>query len=272
MTLVLTQQVETTIPIEVQGITPDRFKDNSNEEIAKLPIWHGRKKLELGEIFKVSGKPTESMTMVWEGNLRPVHWIGSGMCDGSIQVESEAGRHVGSQMSGGTIMVKGDVSDFLGVEMTGGQIRVAGNAGDLVGGNYPGSTFGMNRGSILVDGDVGKGAGQSMRRGTIAIGGNAGALVGWNMLAGTILVFGNSGPDVGAGMTRGTIVLGGGQSHPLLPTFRQGGSYPVPILTMMSKWLTRQGFDFNETMLESDFHQFDGDLLSGGRGEVFVRA
>ena len=45
MTLVLTQQVETTIPIEVQGITPDRLKDNSNEEIAKLPIWafHGDK-------------------------------------------------------------------------------------------------------------------------------------------------------------------------------------------------------------------------------------
>ena len=79
MTLVLTQQVETTIPIEVQGITPDRFKDNSNEEIAKLPIWHGRKKLELGEIFKVSGKPTESMTMVWgrQSSACPLDWIGN---------------------------------------------------------------------------------------------------------------------------------------------------------------------------------------------------
>jgi len=272
MALVLTQQVETTIPIEVQGITPDRLQGKSSQQIAQLPIWHGRKKLDLGELFQISGTLDDSMKLIWDGNLRPVHWIGSGMSSGKIQIESDAGRHVGSQMSGGEISVKGDVSDFLGVEMTGGQIRVAGNAGDLVGGNNPGSKFGMNRGSILIDGDAGNGAGQSMRRGTIAIGGTAGELTGWNMLAGTILVFGTCGPNAGAGMTRGTIVLGGGQNQPQLPTFRPGGFYPVPVLNMMSKWLKQQGFRFDATILESPFQEFDGDLLYGGRGEVFVRA
>ena len=72
-------------------------------------------------------------------------------------------------------------------------------------------------------------------------------------------------------VTRGTIVLGSGQDQPLLPTFRRGGSYPVPILKMMSKWLKLQGFRFDATILESDFQEFDGDLLAGGRGEVFAR-
>ncbi len=272
MTLVLTQQAETTIPIEVQGITPDRLLGNSLQQISRLPVWHGRRKLELGEVFQIDGSMDDSMTIIWDGNLRPVHWIGAGMTGGKIQIQSDTGRHIGSQMSGGEIFVTGGVSDFLGVEMTGGQIRVAGNAGDWVGGNYPGTKIGMNRGSILVDGNVGKGAGQAMRRGTIAIGGNVEELVGWNMLAGTILVFGSCGAHPGAGMTRGTIVLGGEENEPLLPTFRTGGSYTVPILRMLSRWLQQQDFHFDSTILESRFQQFDGDLLCGGRGEVFVRA
>ena len=271
MALVLTRQAETTIPIEVQGIIPERLSGCSDQQIAQLPIWHGREQVELGELFQISGAMDDSMTLVWEGDLRPVHWIGSGMTCGKIQIESAAGRHIGSQMTGGEIFVNGDVSDFLGVEMTGGQIRVSGNAGDLVGGNYPGSKLGINRGSILIAGDAGKGVGQSMRRGTIAIGGNAGELTGWNMLAGTILVFGSSGSNAGAGMKRGTIVLGSCQIKNLLPTFRRGGCYPIPILNMMSRWLTQQNFDFEPEVLESRYQQFDGDLLCGGRGEVFVR-
>jgi formylmethanofuran dehydrogenase subunit C len=271
MALVLTQQAETAIPIEVPGITPDQLKESSTTQIAKLPIWHGRNKLDLAELFQISGSMDDSLTMVWEGNLRPVHRIGLGMSDGKMIVEADAGRHVGSQMSGGEITIKGNASDYLGVEMTGGRIRVSGNAGDLVGGHYPGSKIGMNRGTILIAGDVGKGAGQSMRRGTIAIGGTAGELAGWNIRAGTILVFGKCGAHVGTGMIRGTIVLAGGQEQPLLPTFRTGGCYPVPILKLLQTWLTEQKFHGDLSVLQSAYRQFDGDLLAGGRGEVFVR-
>jgi formylmethanofuran dehydrogenase subunit C len=270
MALVLTQQVETTIPIEVQGITPDRLQGNSVKQIAGLPIWHGRQQLELGEVFKVSGSMDDA-TIIWDGNLKPVHWIGAGMEAGNVQIETDAGRHVGSQMSGGEISANASVSDFLGAEMSGGLIRVAGNAGDLVGGNNPGSKFGMNRGSIFVGGDVGKGAGQSMRRGTIAIGGDTGELTGWNMLAGTILVFGSCDENVGAGMIRGTIVLAGGHEKTLLPTFSRGGEYPVPVLSMLANWLTNQGFDFDPDVLKSTFREFNGDLIQGGRGEVFIK-
>lgn len=270
MALVLNQQVETTIPIEAEGITPDRLLGKSTGEIEKLLVWHGRQQLHLAELFQVSGSSSDTNTIVFEGNLKPVHSIGARMTSGTIRVESGAGNRLGSQMSGGEIICKSNVSDFLGVEMTGGMIHVAGNAGDMVGGHLPGTKIGMNRGSILVRGNVGKGAGHSMRRGTIVIGGDAGELVGWNMLAGTIVVFGECGPNVGAEMTRGSIVLAGGYDRHLLPTFASGGIFPVPVLSMMAKWLRDHEFDFKDDMLTSTFKMFHGDGLKGGRGEVFV--
>jgi len=270
MALVLCQQVETNIPIEVNGITPDRLSGKSNAEIAQLTIQHGRNEIKLGEVFKVTGLMDESMALVFDGHLLGVHGIGAGQSRGTIQIETDAGRHVGCQMSGGNLCAKGNVSDYLGVEMTGGSISVTGHAGDCVGGHLPGSKFGMNRGSILIGGNVGKGLGQAMRRGTIAVGGTAGELAGWNMLAGTIIVFGTCDANVGAGMKRGTIVLAGGVASQLLPTFAKGGSYPVPVLKMLARWLEQKNFPGDVDRLRSTFEVFDGDMLNGGRGELFV--
>lgn len=270
MSLVLSQQVETKIPIEVIGITPDRLNGKPIVEVEKLPVWHGRQKLDVAELFKVSAIDDDANSIVFEGNLASVHSIGDGMKSGTICIESDAGCRVGSQMSGGEIIANGSVSDFPGVEMTGGMIRVAGDAGNSVGGSRPGSKIGMNRGTILVSGNVGKGAGQGLRRGTLVIGGDADELLGWNMLAGTIVVFGQCGPHVGAEMTRGSIVLAGGNIHPLLPTFSSGGKFPVPVLPMIAKWLRDQEFVFENKALDSPFEMFHGDWLKGGRGEVFV--
>jgi formylmethanofuran dehydrogenase subunit C len=269
MALVLNQQVETTIPIEAEGITPDQLLGKSTSLIEKLPLWHGRHRLELAQLFRVSGSWDGPPTIVFEGNLNSVNGIGAGMKSGTIRIESNTGSRVGSQMSGGEIIAR-DVSDFLGVEMTGGIIHVTGNAGDCVGGQLPGSKFGMNRGSILVRGNVGKGAGQGMRRGTIVIGGDAGELLGWNMLAGTIVVFGHCGPYVGAEMTRGSIILAGGYPRPLLPTFAIGGRFPVPVLSMLAKWLRDHKFPLDDQSLTKPFQIFHGDGLKGGRGELFV--
>lgn len=274
MALVLCQQVETKIPIEVQGLTPDKLLGKSNLEIAKQLVQHGNQQVEVGESFKVSGKLDEDETIVFDGILEPVHWIGAGQKSGLTIVESKAGRHLGSQMTGGQITCENSVSDFAGCEMTGGTIRIAGNAGDLVGGHYPGSKYGMNRGSILINGSVGKGLGQGIRRGTIVVGGDAGGLVGWNMLAGTIVVQGSCGMHPGAGMTRGTIVLGQADPSLLLPTFSKGGTYRVPVLNMLVKWLLELEFGSDSTglveTLKGDFTEFNGDLLKGGRGELFI--
>ena len=269
MALVLNQQVETTIPIKVKGITPDRLAGKSTNEIAKTSIWHGRQEVELGSLFSISGS-LDDHTIVWEGHLKSVHQIGAAMQAGVMRIATEAGRHVGSQMSGGEIIAQSDVSDFLGAEMTGGLIRAQGNAGDSVGGNYPGSKSGMNRGTILIGGNVGKGVGQSMRRGTIVVKGNTAMLPGWNMRAGTLLVLGECGSDVGAGMTRGTIAIAGQLHSNLLPTFIKGGTQRVPVLQMLGNWLVNQKFDFDAAVLKANFQTFHGDQLMGGRGEVFI--
>jgi formylmethanofuran dehydrogenase subunit C len=271
MPLVLECQSKTSLPIEVEGVLPIPLRNLSSESIAKLPIWNGKNKLELGELFRVTGTIDESDTIVWVGNLQSVHGIGLGMDGGVMQVDSPAGRHVGAKMSGGSIEAKSDVSDFVGVEMTGGTIRVRGNSGDLTGGNYPGSKIGMNRGSIIVDGNAGRGTGQAMRRGTIAIGGDSGKLCGWNMLAGSIIVCGNCASEFGVGMTRGTLVLLDPRSGTeILPTFAKGGVYQNTIVKMMASWLQQIGFEAAERLAQTSFQMHHGDLLSGGRGEVLI--
>ena len=76
-------------------------------------------------MFAVSGDPADRC-VDFEGDLKGVHLIGSGMNDGEIRVHGNAGRHLGSQMSGGTIRVEGDAGDWVGAEMRGGLIQVSG--------------------------------------------------------------------------------------------------------------------------------------------------
>lgn len=270
MTLVLESLAESSLPIEVEGIIPEALVGLSESEIAAREIWLGRKKTALHELFRVQGTCNADATIVWKGNLKPVHWIGANMTSGSVEIHGEAGRHVGSRMSGGTIVAESDVADFAGSEMSGGILRVKGSAGDLLGGNYPGSKFGMNRGTILVAGNAGKGAGQAMRRGTLVIGGAAGKLAGWHMLGGTIIVYGENGEDPGANMTRGTIVLAGRTKPQPRPTFARGGSYQDSMMAMIDVWLKRHDFESGCRLSDIGFQMYHGDLLNGGRGELFV--
>lgn len=272
MALVLTQQVETKIPIEVSGVTPDQLVGRSLQEIERLPVWHGNQSLPLAELFHVAGNLADDQVLVWDGELTSVHGIGTQMRAGKIEIKANAGRRVGSQMAGGELCAEGNVSDFAGCEMTGGTLRILGDAGDLVGGHLPGSKLGMNRGEIFVAGDVGKACGKKMRRGTIVIGGDAGSLVGWNMLAGTILVFGNAGPQVGVEMKRGTIVLSQLNYTGFLPTFKPGLVQPVPMLAMLANWIRSKPFSCQAGRLTEPHQMFHGDMLYGGRGEIFVRS
>ncbi len=271
MPLVLECRSETSLPIEVEGILPGSLSNLSSKAVSSSPILHGRNKLELGELFHVTGTIDETETIIWNGNLEPVHGIGLGMTGGTMVIETAAGRHVGGKMSGGRIEAKSNVSDFVGAEMTGGTIRVRGNSGDLTGGNYPGSKLGMNRGAIIVDGNAGRGTGQSMRRGTIAIGGDTGRLCGWNMLAGSIVVCGICQPEIGIGMTRGTLVLLDPNSQiEFQPTFSVGGIYQNTIVKMLAYWLRHVDFGAAERLMEARFQIYHGDLLRGGRGEVLI--
>jgi formylmethanofuran dehydrogenase subunit C len=268
MTLTLRYQARTGVPVEVEGIVPTAVRDRPLADIERLEIHHGNRKLPLGELFQVSGDPSDSR-MVWEGDLSGVHYLGAGMDGGEIRVAGHAGRHLGSQMSAGTIDVEGDASDWLGAQMRAGLIRVRGRAGNAVGGAYAGSIRGMTGGTILVHGPAGDEVCCRMRRGLVAVGG-AGEAAGYSMLAGTLLVFGPCGERPGADMRRGTIGLLGDCTPRLLPTFRYGCRFKGVVVSLLAAELRRLGWAEVER-LEGVLELFHGDMVALGRGEIWVR-
>lgn len=270
MAITISYQPKTTIPVEVEGVTPCACRELSLHEIQKLTIYIGNEEQQFGDVFDVSGSASDE-SWTWQGDLSGVHWLGANMTSGSIRVEGSIGRHLGSTMSGGDITVTGDASDWVGAEMQGGQILVQGRAGHQVGAAYRGSPVGMSGGAILIQGAAGNEIGHTMRRGLIAIGGNAGDLIGFNMLAGTILVFGDAGIRHGAGMTRGTIGLLGTPVE-MLPTFRAGVTFRPPMLPMLFQRLKAGGFAIPESFDADALRIYHGDLLEGGRGEIFMTA
>jgi formylmethanofuran dehydrogenase subunit C len=271
MVLRLRLHTASNVPLEVEGITPDRLRDKQLAEIERLEMFQGNRKVALADFFEVSGDSSDE-TVHWEGDLSGVHWIGAKMASGTLRVRGNAGRHVGSEMTGGEILVEGDVGDWLGGEMHGGRIRVRGRAGHLVGAAYRGSARGMTRGEILVDGDAGNEIGHTMRRGMIAVGGQAGDLVGFNMLAGTVLVLGDCGIRHGAGMRRGTLALLSKTPPPMLPSFRYACCYRPTVMSLLLRHLRELGFPLPEDLVSASYRLYNGDLIEGGRGEILLRA
>lgn len=270
MTLELTYNGETNIPVEIEGINPDTIQSLSNAEIEKLPVFHGKEKCVVGDFFKVSGDAAD-LHMQLSGTLTGVHWIGTKMEAGQITIEGDCGRHLGSEMRGGSITVNGNAGDWIGAEMKGGLIHVHGDGGHQVGAAYRGSARGMNRGTIIIDGNAGNEIGLTMRRGLIVIGGNAGDLIGFNMLAGTIMVFGESGIRHGAGMRRGSIIFMS-ETHPkLLPSFRHAVRYQPEFMQVLLRKITAIGFEIAQPILDSNFDLYHGDMIDGGRGEILLR-
>ena len=270
MAITLTYNAQTSVPVEIEGLTPDWACDKSLAEIERFEIFHGNRKIPLAEMFTVAGDASDKQWN-FEGNLSGVHWIGAHMASGVVRIHGSAGRHVGSQMQGGEIVVHGNAGGWVGSEMKKGLIHVKGNAGHLTGAAYRGSTKGMTGGTILIDGNAGNEIGLTMRRGLIAIGGAAGDMLGFNMIAGTVAVFGECGIRPGAGMRRGTLALFGPNPPQLLPSFRFAATCQPQTVSLMLRVLQQKGFQIDESLLRSQFDLHHGDLVALGRGEVLFR-
>jgi formylmethanofuran dehydrogenase subunit C len=271
MPLTLRLRQTTPVPIEVEGIVPDRLRDKSVAEIEKITIYHGNRELALAEFFRVSGDLSDAR-IDFEGDLAGVHSIGYGMNAGEVRVHGSAGRHVGALMGGGRITIDGDAGDYAGCEMRGGLIHVAGSAANRIGAAYPGSKKGMTDGTILIGGDVGGEVGASMRRGTVVVGGSCADAPGFNMIAGSILVFGSCGVRPGAGMRRGTIGLLGTKPPTLLPTFRPAGRFRPLFLRLLFRELTLLGFPIDAGLIDAELFLSHGDLVELGKGEIWMKA
>lgn len=270
MSLTLTCHADTSVPVEIEGLTPDWACDKSLAEIERFEIYHGNRRIPLAEMFTVAGDPGDRC-FDFHGNLSGIHWIGAHLKNGTVRIHGSAGRHVGSAMSGGEIHVEGNTDGWAGAEMRGGRLNIQGNTGHLLGAAYRGSAKGMTGGTIIVSGNAGNEVGHTLRRGVIAVGGSVGDLAAFNMIAGTLLVFGSSGIRPAAGMRRGTVGLFGDQQPALLPTFRYSATFRPQFLRVMLRALQNRGLRFDETLVDAEFDMFHGDLVSVGRGEILKR-
>ena len=266
MALTLTLREQPTVPLETEGLTPDRLARRSRAEIEGMAVWHGNRRAQLGDFFTVSGDGEEELRV--EGDLRRVKFVGAGMTSGRLTVAGDAGMHTGAEMRGGELVVEGHVGDFAGTAMHGGRLVVRGSAGHQLGGAYPGERAGMRGGEILVGGDAGDQLGAGLRRGLIAVGGRVGDAAGLRMLAGTIVCLGALGAAPGADMRRGTIVAM--TEVPLLPTFALACSYRPSFLRLYLRHLRGLGLPLTDEQIEGRYARWSGDGLELRRGEILV--
>lgn len=266
MTLTLTLREQPTVPLETEGLSPDRLAALGRGEIEALTVWHGNRRAQVGDFFAVSGDGGEDLRI--EGDLRRVKFVGAGMNAGRLTVAGDAGMHTGAGMRGGELVVEGDVGDFAGVDMRGGRLVVEGSAGHHLGGGHPGERAGMHGGEILVHGDAGEQVGAGLRRGLIAVAGRVGDAAGLRMLAGTIVALGGLGARPGAAMRRGTIVAMSPVT--LLPTFSFACSYRPPFLRLYLRHLRELGLPLTDEQIEGRYARWCGDALELRRGELLI--
>ncbi|MGH2742040.1 MAG: formylmethanofuran dehydrogenase subunit C [Thermoleophilaceae bacterium] len=266
MPLTLTLREPPTVPLETEGLTPDRLASRRRGEIEALTVWHGNRRAQLADFFAVSGNGDEELRV--DGDLRRVKFLGAGMTDGRLIVAGNAGMHTGADMRGGELVVEGDVGDFAGVNMHGGRLVVRGSAGHHLGGAHPGERTGMRGGEVLVHGDAGDQVGTGLRRGLIAVAGRVGDAAGLRMLAGTIVALGGFGATPGAAMRRGTIVAM--SQVTLLPTFAFACSYRPPFLRLYLRHLRALGLALTDDQVEGRYARWCGDGLELRRGEILI--
>jgi formylmethanofuran dehydrogenase subunit C len=265
--ITLTRRASSPIPLEVEGIIPEKLAPLSALDVAKLPVFHGNRKEDLGVWFDVTGDAADGH-VCFAGDTATVKHIGAGMTSGRIEVEGGAGMHAGARMKGGTLAIRGDAGDWVGAEMKGGIIAVLGNAGSQVGAAYRGSRRGMTGGEIHVRGSAGDEVGLLMRRGLIAVGGAVGQFAGASMIAGSVLVFGPLGLRAGAGMKRGTVFAGGGVAE-LPPSFRETCGTVPTFLPLYFRHVAQVGV-IPVGRADVRVRCWRGDLLHRGTGEVLV--
>lgn len=262
-----------TLSIDLTGIVPDRIAALSMPELGRLEVRADERPAALGSLFRITGAPADGR-IECRGDFTRVHSLGARMAWGEIVVGGGAGRHAGEGMTGGRLTIEGDAGDWLACEMTGGSVHVAGSAGDNAAAALPGSRQGMRGGVVTIAGAAGSLAGARMRRGVLAIGGDCGPAAAFEMLAGTIIVAGAVGPHAAGGMRRGSLVAAGGRFEPAA-TFRRGAIWAPTFLQLLAGRLDAAGFrpggGSARRALAGPWEHWHGDLLTGGRGEIFLR-
>lgn len=250
------------IPLEAEVLSPAVLAGLSHDECCSQPVYLGKRKCRLDELFEVEGEDGEELEI--HGDTGQVKWIGKYMDRGRITVYGNVNMHLGAYMKRGQIEVQGNAGDWVGAEMTGGQIHIRGNAGGQIGAAYRGSMSGMRDGTIVVEGRAGIEIGMRMRRGTIVVKGKVTDFAGLQMKGGTLFLLGGAEIRTGAWMTRGTIVSL--EPLSLLPTFAYACSYDPTFLRLYRPHLAAFGVELPGGA--GAFRRYTGDGSVPGKGEI----
>jgi formylmethanofuran dehydrogenase subunit C len=265
MSVLLTLRDGITEVIDASAITPNALASLPSSAIAQLPLFVGRRRLALGDLFEIDGEKSTDVRIV--GELSHVDGLGTGMSVGTLTIDGSAGRHVGAMMQGGTIEVKGDAGDGAGIAMAGGLLRITGSAGNRLGAPVPGASRGMTGGEIIVRGNTGAEAAKRVRRGLVVVGGNTGPSAGHAMIAGTILVGGRLGAGAGLWSKRGSVIALGAIEIP--STYRYACTYRPPFMPVLMRYLERvRQFAFDARFAAGRYKRWTGDVADVGKGEI----
>jgi formylmethanofuran dehydrogenase subunit C len=255
--------------VDLSPLVPDKLAGKRREEIARIDLACGNRRLRVAELFDMDGEHAEDGIAIRGSTDRLTH-IGARMEHGTISVEGGCGPYAGLAMRGGEIVIQGDAGAFAGSGMRAGMIEIRGNAGDFVGSALPGDKQGMRGGTIVIGGNAGDRLGDHLRRGIILVRGDAGAFCGARMLAGTIMVCGRVGESPGFGLKRGTLLLAHAPAG-LLATFQDSGEHALLFLKLLEKHFQRAGGPFNDFLpLPTRVRRYCGDHATGGKGEILL--
>jgi formylmethanofuran dehydrogenase subunit C len=253
--------------LDTEGLTPDRLARLPESAIAHLPVWRGRERLQVGDVFTVRGG--HATTVIVEGGSAHVHGLGAGMTDGTLIIDGDAGHFVAAGMGGGVVEVKGSIGDDGAVGMSGGVFEVVGNCGARVGGARPGASRGMTGGEIVVRGHAGDSVGAFCRRGLLAVAGDVGQAAAHGMIAGSLFVFGRTGRHPAQFNKRGSLVALGEISVP--ETYRYACRYRPPHVRVTLLYLARRyGLAVDARHVGGHYRRYCGDRLTPGKGEILV--
>ena len=253
--------------LDVEGLTADRLAALAEHEIARLPVWHSRRRGELGEFFDIRGG--NAPAVVIQGSVGHVHGIAMGMLGGDLLIEGDAGNATAAEMHGGRVEIRGAAGHDAGAGMSGGTLDISGDTGDRLGAGRPGAQKGMSGGEIVVRGSAGVDAGAACRRGLIVVMGNAGADAARSMIAGSLLVAGRCGDGAARLNKRGSVIAIGGLEVP--SSYRYACTFRPPHLRVTLTYLARRyGLSFDSAVVNGRYRRFCGDLLAPGKGEILV--
>lgn len=253
--------------LDLSGLTPALLARLTEAQIAKLRVGTSRNPALVGDVFKLTGKNTESL--VFDGSSSRLDSIGAGLNGGAIRVTGNVGSQAGRKMSGGSLLIEGNVGHHAGSGMAGGRLEIKGNSGDNLGGPLSGEITGMEGGILIVRGKAGDYAGDRLRRGTVAILKGCGDYAGHRMIAGTIVVTGRVGAMPGYLMKRGSLLFDRPPEQ-LSPTFVACGEPDIAFSGLFDRFLINEKI-LDKPLLGQKPGRYGGDNAVSGKGEILFR-